>query len=105
MKKRFVCFLLTLVLLVSLVPATALTYARRASINTCINTYHTLMNAGAEYRADLHQVHELIKREELSFPLLGKKRAMMARLIVDAPAVYRPIYSFYRRFFQKNVYS
>lgn len=79
--------------------------AQRAYINTCINTYHTLMNAGAEYRADLHQVHELIKREELSFPLLGKKRAMMARLIVDAPAVYRPIYSFYRRFFQKNVYS
>lgn len=79
--------------------------ARRAYINTCISTYHTLMNAGAEYRADLHQVHELIKREELSFPLLGKKRAMMARLIVDAPAVYRPIYSFYRRFFQKNVYS
>lgn len=79
--------------------------ARRAYINTCINTYHVLMCAGAEYRADLHQVRELIKREELSFPLLGKKRAMMARLIVDAPVVYRPIYSFYCRFFQKNVYS
>lgn len=79
--------------------------AQRAYINTCINTYHTLMNAGAEYKSDLQQVHELIKREELSFPLLGKKRAMMARLIVDAPALYRPIYSFYCRFFQKNVYS
>lgn len=79
--------------------------ARRAYINTCINTYHTLMNAGVEYRADLHQVRKLIKREELSFPLLGKKRAMLARLIVDAPALYRPIYSFYCRFFQKNVYS
>lgn len=79
--------------------------AQRAYINTCINTYHTLMNAGAEYKSDLQQVHELIKREELSFPLLGKKRAMMAWLIVDAPALYRPIYSFYCRFFQKNVYS
>lgn len=79
--------------------------ARRAYINTCINTYHTLMNAGVEYRADLHQVRKLIKQEDRSFPLLGKKRAMMARLIVDAPALYRPIYSFYCRFFQKNVYS
>lgn len=79
--------------------------ARRAYINTCINTYHTLMNAGAEYRADLHQVRKLIKQEDRSFPLLGKKRAMMARLIVDAPALYRPIYSFFCRFFQKNVYS
>ena len=63
------------------------------------------MNAGVEYRADLHQVRKLIKQEDRSFPLLGKKRAMMARLIVDAPALYRPIYSFFCRFFQKNVYS
>lgn len=79
--------------------------ARRAYINTCINTYHVLMCAGAEYGPDLRKVRDLIKQEESSFSLLGKKRAVMARLIVDAPAVYRPIYSFYRRFFQKNVYS
>lgn len=79
--------------------------AQRAYINTCINTYHTLMIADTEYRADLHRVRWLIKQEMRSFPLLEKKRAMMARLIVDAPAVYRPIYSFYCRFFQKNVYS
>lgn len=79
--------------------------AQRAYINTCINTYHVLMCAGAEYGADLRRVRDLIKQEESSFSLLGKKRAAMARLIVDAPAVYRPIYSFYCRFFQKNVYS
>lgn len=79
--------------------------AQRAYINTCINTYHVLMCAGSEYRADLQQVRGQIKREESSFPLLGKKRAMMARLIVDVPAIYRPIYSFYCRFLQKNVYS
>lgn len=79
--------------------------AQRAYINTCINTYHVLMCAGAEYGADLRRVRDLIKQEEGSFSLLGKKRAAMARLIVDAPAVYRPIYSFYCRFFQKNVYS
>lgn len=79
--------------------------ARRAYINTCINTYHVLMCAGAEYGPDLRKVRDLIKQEESSFSLLGKKRAAMARLIVDAPVVYRPIYSFYCRFFQKNVYS
>lgn len=79
--------------------------AQRAYINTCINTYHVLMCAGAEYGPDLRKVRDLIKQAESSFSLLGKKRAAMARLIVDAPAVYRPIYSFYCRFFQKNVYS
>ena len=79
--------------------------AHRAYINTCINTYHVLMCAGAEYGPDLQKVRDLIKQEESSFSLLGKKRAAMARLIVDAPVVYRPIYSFYCRFFQKNVYS
>lgn len=79
--------------------------AQRAYINTCINTYHVLMCAGAEYGPDLRKVRDLIKQEESSFSLLGKKRAAMARLIVDAPVVYRPIYSFYCRFFQKNVYS
>mgnify|MGYP003097604064 CR=1 FL=1 len=79
--------------------------AQRAYINTCINTYHVLMCAGAEYGPDLRKVRDLIKQEESSFSLLGKKRAAMARLIVDAPVVYRAIYSFYCRFFQKNVYS
>ncbi|MGN0478596.1 MAG: glycosyltransferase [Hominenteromicrobium sp.] len=79
--------------------------AQRAYINTCINTYHTLMNADTEYRADLHRVRGLLKQEVRLFSLLEKKRAIMARLIVDAPAVYRPIYSFYCRFFQNNVYS
>ena len=79
--------------------------AQRAYINTCINSYHVLMCAGSEYRADLQQVRSRIKQEERSFHLLGKKRAMMARLIVGVPAIYRPIYSFYCRFLQKNVYS
>lgn len=79
--------------------------AQRAYINTCINTYHVLMCAGAAYGPDLRKVRDLIKQEESSFSLLEKKRAVMARLIVDAPAVYRPIYSFYCRFFQKSVYS
>lgn len=79
--------------------------AQRAYINTCINTYHVLMCAGTAYQDDLRQVRNRIKHEENAFSYLGKKRAMMARLIVNAPAIYRPLYSFYCHFFQKNVYS
>ena len=78
---------------------------QQAYINTCINTYHVLICAGAAYGPDLRKVRDLIKQEESSFSLLGKKRAIMVRLIVDVPAIYRPIYSFYCRFFQKKVYS
>ena len=86
-------------------PDDILADAQRAYLNTCINTYHVLMCAGAEYRVDLYQVREQIKQEKRLFSLLSKKRALMARLIIDAPVVYRPIYSLYCRFFQKNVYA
>ena len=79
--------------------------AQCAYINTCINIYHMLMNADTAYRADLQQVRGRIKKEAEFFPLLGKKRALMARLIVNTPAIYRTIYSFFCHFFQKSVYS
>lgn len=79
--------------------------AQQAYLNTCINTCHTLMFAGAEHRDDLQKVRSLLKQEKQSFHLLGKKRALMARMIVGAPTIYKPIYGIYCRFFQKNVYS
>lgn len=79
--------------------------AQRAYVNTCINVYHSLMVAGAEYQKDLQEVRSLLKQEKNSFSLLGKKRALMARMISCAPAFYKPIYGIYCRFFQKNVYS
>lgn len=79
--------------------------AQRAYVNTCINTYHALINTGLEYQVDLERVRGLLRKEASTFTLLGKKRTMMARLIVDAPAVYKPIYSIYCRFFQRNAYS
>lgn len=79
--------------------------AQRAYVNTCINTYHTLMFAGAEYRDDLMKVRDLLKDEKESFYLLGKKRALMARMILVVPLVYRLFYGMYCRHFQKNVYS
>lgn len=81
------------------------TDAQRAYLNTCINVYHTLICAGEEYQADLQQVRNRLKQEKHTFPLLGKKRSMMARLIVDAPAIYSPVYYFYCHFYQKSIYS
>lgn len=78
--------------------------AQRAYVNTCINICHTLMASGVQYRNDLKKVRGMLKHERRSFRLLGKKRAVMAKLISYVPLLYKPIYSFYCRFFQKNVY-
>lgn len=79
--------------------------ARRAYINTCINTYHVLMLAGAQYRDDLRKIRSLIRQKKDDFFLLGTKRAMMARLIIQAPLIYKPVYGLYCRFLQKDPYS
>ena len=79
--------------------------ARQAYINTCINTYHALLMEGAEYKDDLRKVHELLVKEVDDFPLLGRKRQLMANMITHTPVLYRPIYALYSRFFQKRVYS
>lgn len=78
--------------------------AQRAYLNTCINIYHTLLVADAKYRDDIREIRNLLRQEQYAFYLLGKKRAMMARLIIKLPALYKPIYSLYYHFFQKKVY-
>lgn len=79
--------------------------AQRAYINTCINVYHSLMFAGTEYRKVLQKVRELLKQEKVDFSLLGKKREVMAWLILSTPLLYKPLYGVYCRFFQKRIYS
>lgn len=79
--------------------------AQRAYINTCINTYHALLLAGKELDEDRHKVRNLLKGEQAHFTMLGKKRSLMAQLIVAVPWIYRPIYWLYSRFFQKNIYT
>lgn len=79
--------------------------AQRAYINTCINTYHALMVAGKEYQNDLIKIRSLLKQEKVSLPLLGKKRELMARLIIHVPVLYKPVYGIYCRYLQKNAYS
>lgn len=79
--------------------------AKRAYINTCINAYHILLFAGAEYRKDLQKIRKLLKKEQNSFFLLGTKRALMAWMITWAPILYKPIYGIYFKCFQENIYS
>lgn len=79
--------------------------AKRAYLNTCINTYHTLLSATVEYRKDVQIIRKLLKQEKKSFVLLGKKRALMAWMITYTPILYKPIYKIYSKRFQKNVYS
>ena len=79
--------------------------AQQAYISTCINTYHTLLTAGAKYKDDLRKVHELLTQEADDFFLLGRKRRLMASMIVHTPVLYRPIYAVYSRFFQERVYD
>lgn len=86
-------------------PADIRADAQRAYINTCINTYHALLFAGAQYQEDLRKVLDLLKQEKVFFFLLGAKRAAMAHMITLAPMLYKPIYGFYCRFLQKNKYE
>lgn len=75
-----------------------------AYLNTCINTYNSLLCAGDAYVADLRKVRQLLATERTTFLLLGRKRSMMAQLIVGAPLIYKPVYLFYSRFLQDNPY-
>ncbi|MBQ8813398.1 MAG: glycosyltransferase [Lachnospiraceae bacterium] len=79
--------------------------AQGAYVNTCINTYNALMFAGTEHRNDLQKVRNLLKQEKESFSLLGKKRALIALLIINVPLIYKLIYGIYCLFFQKRAYS
>lgn len=79
--------------------------AQRAYLNTCISTYHTLLVSGEAWREDLRTVRSLLQKEKDSFSSLGKKRALMARLITRVPGLYKPVYGMYCRYFQKDVYS
>ena len=79
--------------------------AQRAYINTCINIYHALLTAGRGFRDDLKKVRTLLRQESGAFSLLGRKRSLMANLIIHASLIYKPIYAFYCCFLQKDPYS
>jgi len=79
--------------------------SKRAYISTCINIYHSLILAGAAYRKDMEKVRDMLIQEKMAFSLLGKKRQLMAAMIIYIPRIYHLIYRFYCRFFQNDRYS
>lgn len=78
--------------------------AQIAYLNSCMSVYHTLITSGSGYRDDIRRIRQMLRHEKNTFYQLGKKRALMANLIVAVPVVYRPVYLFYQRFLQKNAY-
>ena len=78
---------------------------QRAYINTCINVYHSLIISGSGYREDIRKVRNLLRLEKDSFSILGWKRELMAWLITSLPVIYKPVYTFYSRYVQTDVYS
>jgi len=79
--------------------------AQAAYLNCCITTYHVLITNGPGYRKDIRNIRHLLQDEKETFFQLGKKRALMARLILTLPVIYKPVYLFYCRFFQKRLYD
>lgn len=79
--------------------------AERAYIGTCINSYHELISFGTECREEMQKVRSLLKQEKGNFSLLGKKRAVMAWMIVATPALYNTVYCLYLRHFKRELYS
>lgn len=79
--------------------------AQKAYLNTYVNTYHALLTDGAEYEKDLYHIRKQLEKESNNLLLLGKKRRIMAEMIVHIPKFYRLIYIVYSRFFQKKIYT
>lgn len=79
--------------------------AQRAYVNTCINVYHSLIISGSGYQRDIRKVRSLLRLEKDSFSILDRKRELMAWLIITAPLIYKPVYIFYNRYVQTDVYS
>lgn len=79
--------------------------AQREYIGTCINSYHELILGGAAGKVHLRKVRELLLKETGHFALLGKKEALMVRMIIHIPILYRLIYRIYCRFWRKDRYS
>lgn len=79
--------------------------AQRAYLNTCVNIYHTLLRESIEFETHRVKIRALLAEEQNRFSLLGTKRRLMAEMLVKAPGLYRPLYTVYCRFFQKNVYT
>lgn len=79
--------------------------AQRAYLNTCVNTYNGLLDAGKEYKADREKMRSLLRAEKHTLALLGKKRELMAKMILAVPGLYKPVYMCCCKLLLKNAYE
>ena len=80
--------------------------AEEAYLNSCLNTYNTLVSEdNPVFRQDRRTVAEILRREKTAFGLLPMKRRVMAAAVIICPDFYRLVYSFYAKHIQKNPYE
>lgn len=82
------------------------TTAKIAYISTCINVYNSLMlEKNEQYCTDENVVREkIVQHKTFASELCGKRR-FLAELILTVPALYRPLYCLYAKYFQYNKYE
>lgn len=71
--------------------------AQRAYLNTCINAFHEMVMVGEEDRSGFLRIRHNIREEKGCLRLLGKKRRMMAWMILHVPSLYEKIYAIHYR--------
>ena len=81
-------------------------YAKRAYIDTCLNTYNgLLLSDDSAFREDEEKVRGLLKEEKAGFRYLPPKRRAAARMALRIPGYYRRLYRFYVKHMQENPYE
>ena len=82
------------------------TEASRAYISTCVNVYNNLMLAPInQFIPDEANIRENIVAHKCFIHLLGKKRRILAYLILYIPRIYKPLYRFYAKYLLKSKYN
>ncbi len=80
--------------------------AKGAYLSTCVNVYNSII---LSHRDDLETDRKHIRQYILSHyewhSLLGKKQKFSVGIIRFAPCMYRLLYRFYAKYFQKNMYQ
>lgn len=80
--------------------------AQRAYISTCVDIYNLiLMSNDSDYLCELNNVRRLIIEHRSWVKLLGKKRQILALMIMKNEKFYKIFYKFYSNYFQEKKYE
>ena len=79
--------------------------AQRAYLNVCISTFNGLIQSGSDHKKDAEEVRTLLKKEKMTFSILGTKRTIMAKMIVSTPLIYKLFYNLYCHLVHNNPYE